>query len=264
MGGGISSGGAATALLEKNLDRDMTIEELRAGLTQQQRDAMAKADAEIAAGTSTRAQYLQADGKYTPEREALHEEIIAKTFTPEAIAAATPPAGEKPELVMTGGRPAAGKTSSLRSGGIDAGPPKYVYVSADTIQGLPGYRGDHAGLFNPEAQDIADKMETYGRKLGVNLVFDATMKTQKTAAARVDKFQEAGYNVSAYFVHTAPHVSAQRSVARFMETGRYIPPEVSFNSRTNESTFDSLTPELQRWAIFDNNGAAPKLVSRSW
>jgi predicted ABC-type ATPase len=262
--GGVSSNGAAGALLAANADPKATIEGVLASLSPQQREAVDEARAGLAAGTPTRDQYRQADGTYTPEREALHEEIIAGILTPEAVAAATPPEGVPPEFVLTGGRPAAGKTSALRAGGIEAGPPKYVYLSADEIQEkLPGYSGARAGLFNPEAQDIADKVETMARGLGVNLTFDATMKTQSSAAARVAAFKAAGYDVSGYFVHTAPEVSAVRSVQRFMSTGRFVPPEISFNSRSNEATFDALTPEFRRWAIFDNNGDAPRLVARS-
>jgi hypothetical protein len=59
-------------------------------------------------------------------------------------------------------------------------------------------------------------------------------------------------------------MSARRSVERFAATGRFVPPEVSFNSRSNEETFDALTPSLDRWALFDNNGRAPRMVRRSW
>jgi hypothetical protein len=42
--------------------------------------------------------------------------------------------------------------------------------------------------------------------------------------------------------------------------GRYIPLEISYNSRTNESTFDSLIPHLRNWAIYDNNGSKPRRI----
>lgn len=255
-----SSEGAAQALLAANHDAGVTASDLEAELTPEQRELVRAAREGIAAGVPTRDQYIQADGTYSPEREALHEEIIEKIYTPEAVAAATPLPGERPELVLTGGRPAAGKTSSLRSGGIAAGPPEYIYVSADTIQeSLPGYSAPLAGLFNPEAQDIADKVEQMGRRLGVNVVFDATMKTHRTAALRIGAYKAAGYDVSAYFVHTAPQTSARRSLQRFFSTGRFVPPEVSLGSAQNEATFDSLTPELTRWALFDNNGDRPRL-----
>lgn len=262
-GGGVSSEGAAVALLQENIDLSFTTERLMQQLPQQHRDLVLAARQALASGTSTRDQHMK-DGKYTPERAALHEEIIARMYSAEAVAAATPPPGQRPELVLTGGRPGAGKTSSLRTANIEVGPPEYIYISADTIQEhLPGYSGDRAGLFNPEAQDIADKAEAFGRRLGVNVVFDATMKTKSSAVARVERYREAGYDVSGYFVHTAPQVSAMRTLDRFAKTGRFVPPEVSLNSMTNEATFDAMTPMLKKWAIFDNNGRAPRLVKRS-
>jgi predicted ABC-type ATPase len=184
-------------------------------------------------------------------------------FTKDRVDAArpNPEVSEKPTLFMTGGRPAAGKTSALKAGGIDFG--KAMYISADEIQEkLPGYNGKTAGLFNPEAQDIAAQAEGIGRKLGINMVYDATMKTSSSALERVDEYKKAGYNVEGYFIHTTPATSALRSVERYQRTGRFVPPEVSFNSRTNELTFDRLRPKLDRWALFDNNGAKPRLVSR--
>jgi len=110
-------------------------------------------------------------------------------------------------------------------------------------------------------------METgaFGRKLGVNVVFDATMKTQRTALKRAEVYQASGYDISGYFTHTAPHIAAQRSLGRFLKPGgRFVPPEVSLNSVTNEATFDALTPMLNKWAIFDNNGTEPKLIARNF
>lgn len=262
---GISSEGAAQALLEQNLDPSVTLESLMAQATEQQRQLAAAARAAQAAGTSTRELYQDESGRYTPEREALHEEILTRMFSPEAINAAMPAAGERPEFVMTGGRPAAGKTTALMSGGLNVGAPKYIVINQDDIQEhLPGYRGDRAGLYTAEAGDIADKAEHMARELGVNVVQDGTMKSAANTQKRVDLYKAAGYDVSAYFIHTAPHVSAKRTLDRFAHTGRFVPPEISLNSRSNEAAFDSITPQLKRWALFDNNGTKPRLVAKNY
>jgi predicted ABC-type ATPase len=173
-----------------------------------------------------------------------------------------PAEGEQPTLILTGGRPAAGKTSSLRDelGPEEKGkPPKSFYISADEIQeSLPGYRGEHAGIYNGEAQDIAEQLEDAARQLRLNITYDATMKSQQPAHERVDMYRDLGYRIHGYFVHTAPNVSAVRSVERFERSGRYVPPIVSFKSRTNETTFDSLIPKLDKWAVYDNNGRKPR------
>lgn len=258
----VGGGSTARALFLRNHRPELSIEQVLSDVDPHHRDLMDAARAGIAAGTSTRTQYLQEDGTYTPEREALHERILARTFSPEVVARATPSKGQRPEMVLTGGRPGSGKTSALKVGDIDVS--NHVYISADVIQEyLPGYDGSRAGLFNPEAQDIADKAEAFARRLGVNYVFDATMRTKSSAVSRVDRAIKAGYDVSGYFVHTAPHVSAKRTIERFIRSGRFVPPEVSFNSLSNEDTFDSVSHKMKKWAIFDNNGDAPKLVARS-
>lgn len=219
---------------------------------------MAKADEEMKSLVPTNVLHKQADGTYTAERQQLHVEILEKLFTNEAVIAATPPSGTQPTLVLTGGRPAAGKTSSyLRDQRVDG-----FYISADTIQEhLPGYRGDHAGLFNGEGHDIAAQAEAMARSMRLNIVYDATLKSTQPAVDRVEQYQSDGYQVDLHFTHTAPAVSAQRSVSRFMNSGRYVPPIVSYNSRTNEKTFDTLRPKVDRWWLYDNNGEFPAKIA---
>lgn len=258
-GGG--AGSPASDLLARNYPNPTTADELFAKLTPEQRAAASKAEAEMLLEKPTMFQFLGPDGKYTAERVALHEKIINDIFSPQAILQATPKPGEKPVLTLTGGRPAAGKTSTLR-GELGSIGHNALYISADTIQeSLPGYRGDHAGLFNGEAQDIALQVENIARKNGLNIVYDATMKSQQPAKERVALYKSQGYSVHGYFVHTTPETSALRSMQRYKTTGRYVPIGVSLKSATNEKTFDSLIPEFDRWAIYDNNGTKPRKVA---
>jgi hypothetical protein len=252
----------AQDLLLKNHDDTATLEDVTSKISFTEQAKMDKADAEMKELKPTMVEFTDDKGVYTPERQALHAEILNRMFTDEKIKAAMPKAGKRPVLILTGGRPAAGKTSALKkelSSEVNS-----IYLSADTIQEeLPGYRGDHAGIYNGEAQDIALQAEQIARDAGINLTYDATLKSTQPAMDRVDLYKAAGYDVHGYFVHTTPVTSALRSVKRFMETGRYVPPIVSFKSKTNEKTFDTLIPKLDVWALYDNNGRSPVKIAGS-
>lgn len=251
----------ASDLLARNNDDSVSLEQLKAQLSPEFKKKEAEALEMMGGRMISQKEFSGPDGKYLPERAELHRKIIRELFTPEAIKAATPPSGTKPTLTLSGGRPAAGKTSSLKKE-LDAKIKTSFYINADEIQEkLPGYKGMLAGVYNGEAQDVALMAEKVARNMGLNIIYDATLKSKQPAIDRVRNYKDAGYEVDGYFVHTTPATSVMRSAARFMHdpdgVGRYLPPEISFNSKTNENTFDALIPELREWALYDNNGAKP-------
>lgn len=257
----------ASDLLARNHKEEVTLDQLRDQLSPEFKSEAVKAEAEMKGLKITQKQFMDANGKYTPERAELHRSIIRGLFTETRIKHATPPIGTKPTLILSGGRPAAGKTTSLKKE-LGEKIKTSFYINADEIQEkLPGYKGRHAGLYNAEAQDIALQAEKVARHMGLNIIYDATLKSKQPALERVLNYKEAGYEVDGYFVHTTPATSVMRSAGRFMSdpdgTGRYLPPEISFNSRTNEATFDSLIPQLRHWALYDNNGDKPKRIAGS-
>jgi hypothetical protein len=98
--------------------------------------------------------------------------------------------------------------------------------------------------------------------LGVNVIFDATMRSSGTSDRLAKEYRELGYTVDGYFMHTAPQISATRALNRFMRTGRFVPPEYTLSSTSNEKTFDKAVPSLRKWAVYDNNsGTGPVKVA---
>ena len=257
----------AADLLASNHDDDMTIDQVKNRLSSEFHDEAKKAEEEMKGMEITSVKYTGSDGKYVQGRASAHSAILRQMFTPEVIAASVPKAGEKPVLTLSGGRPGAGKTTSLEKELAEKLKTSF-YISADDIQAkLPGYKGRHAGIYNSEAQDIALQAEKVARHMGLNIIYDATLKSKQPALERTLNYKAAGYDVDGYFVHTTPAMSALRSADRFMNDkdnlGRYLPPESSFNNRTSESTFDSLIPHLRNWALYDNNGAKPIRIAGS-
>ena len=255
----------ASDLLERNNKDAPTLEEVKAKLPPEFKAEEKKAQDEMKGRMITQKEFMDENGKYVPERAALHRAIIRELFTDTKIKHATPPIGTKPVLTLSGGRPAAGKTTSLKRELAQKIKTSF-YINADEIQEkLPGYKGRLAGLYNAEAQDVALQAEKVARHMGLNIIYDATLKSKQPALERVLNYKEAGYDVDGYFVHTTPATSVARSADRYLHDpdglGRYLPPEISYNSRTNESTFDALIPHLSKWALYDNNGAHPKRIA---
>jgi predicted ABC-type ATPase len=257
----------AADLLARNHKSELSLEEVKAELPPEFKAEEQKAQAEMKGRMITQKEFMGENGKYTPERAEMHRKIIRELFTDTRIKHATPPLGTKPVLTLSGGRPAAGKTTSLKKELTEKIKTSF-YINADEIQEkLPGYKGKLAGLYNAEAQDVALQAEKVARHMGLNIIYDATLKSKQPAMERVENYIDAGYDVDGYFVHTTPATSVARSAARFLGdpdgVGRYLPPEISFNSRTNESTFDALIPKLRKWALYDNNGDKPKRIAGS-
>jgi predicted ABC-type ATPase len=227
-------------------------------------DKIKWAEAEQAKGTPTAQEFMK-DGQWTPERQALHEKILDEFFNEKAVQAATPKEGEQPDFVMLGGRPGAGKTTALNSGVFPIDTKNYVVINADEFQThLPGYKPHLAGLYTQEGQYLAEAAEKIARESGINIIYDATMKSTMPAVERAKALKKAGYKTSVFFVHVRPQISAKRAlVQRFMnpKDGRYVPAKVLINAVTNEQTFAHVQPLSDRWALFDGNGPQPKLVA---
>lgn len=206
--------------------------------------------------------HVQPDGSYTPERVALHRQILAQLLSPEAVAQATPDAGEPPTMTLLGGRGGSGKSWLTRppTGPVDA--ERAFYINSDDIQAmLPDYETWKAGLYHEEASHIAGLAKEIAREAGLSLVLDATMRSPKFAKD-IAAFREKGYRVEAHYMFAAPHQAAERAVGRFMRGDRYVPPAYSLSSTTNEASFDQVKDSTDRWSIWDNTGTAPKLYTR--
>lgn len=236
---------------------------------------IAEVEGKLSQGTRTSALVSQGghknpDGSWTAERTALHEEIVNSYFTPEKVAAATPAEGEQPVLHLIGGRGGSGKSWFTKPGGtIDAS--KAIVIDNDDIKagnerlgvkGIPEYEGWNAALVHDEAKMLGQRAEKIARDNGLNVVLDGTMRTTKEFTKKVDAFREAGYRIEGHYMFLSPEVSTERAIKRFMEVGRYVPPDYTFTSRTNEQTFDSVKDQMANWEIYDNSGAAPKLYAR--
>lgn len=237
-------------------------------------EAIAKAEKKLAASVPTDAPvdkggHKLPDGTFTPERRAVHKAILDKLFNPEAVAKATPDPGQKPTMVFLGGRGGSGKSwLTSKDGPVDEH--KFVVVDADAFKGqLPGYEGWNAASYHEESSHLVDLAEQQAIAAGVNIVHDATLKTESSALARAKKYQAAGYDIHGHYMFASPATATGRAMGRFMrggEKGRFVPPDVVMGNVNNEKNFDKMKSGFSKWTVYDNNaggGGTPKLVAKS-
>jgi predicted ABC-type ATPase len=268
-GGGGDGGSSASAFFDQHHDPTATvggiIESVKGAAS-----AISAAESKLQDGVATNAPVSQGgfigpDGKYTAEREALHDSILNKLFSPEAVKAATPAQGSKPEMTLLGGRGGSGKSWFVKQGVADAA--HSIYINADDLQAeLPGYEGWNAALYHEEASDLTKRADRIALALGVNVIHDATMRTVGGSSKRATEYKAHGYKVNGHYMFLPPQTSTKRAIERFVRggtEGRYVPPDYLLNSTSNERSFDALKAQLDKWTFYENTGKSPRLVSSS-
>jgi predicted ABC-type ATPase len=204
------------------------------------------------------------DGHWTAARQEVHKAILGKVFTPEAVAAATPKAGERPVAHLLGGSGGSGKSwFTGKNGTIDKN--KTIYLNSDDMKAaLPEYQGWNAALLHEESSDLAATAESVAREHGLNVIIDGTMGDPKKLDDRVQTYKDAGYRVAGHFMRVKPETSAKRAVERFVrggETGRLVAPAMILASN-NAQNFEKSRGKMDASELFDNEGKAPKLIDR--
>lgn len=225
----------------------------------------------------------QKDGVWDEKRAEWHRKVLLEGVTikdengrdkhipgllsPEAVRSATPAKGEKPVFIMLGGRGGSGK-SSFKGGVYE--PNRCIVFDADHIKSmLPEYEGWNAGVVHEESSYILESALVMAKIYGVNIVFDATMKTAKSAVDKVKSFKDAGYRTEAHYMHLPRQEAAKRAVKRFLdggESGRYVPIDVVLRNTGNEASFDKVSKMVDAWSFRDNNvakGEKPILISQN-
>jgi predicted ABC-type ATPase len=268
--GGGSLGTIAQDLLSEGTDHSATLAKVMGAASetarQYVRDTIRRLETVIPTNALVSAGgFKTADGKWTAARQALHDSIIEKILTPEAVVAATPAKGEKPLYTILGGRGGSGKSWFTTAGPVDRS--KAVLLDSDSIKAmLPGYEGWNAAQFHEESSSIFNRADQLARSLGINVIHDSTMRTAATSAAFVDAYRKAGYRTRGYYMFLPPEIATRRAIERAIKPGgRFVPPEYVFSSRSNEASFDAAKAHFDEWALYNNNvprGQSPHLVAR--
>lgn len=164
------------------------------------------------------------NGKLTPEREALHREIILNHFIGKE-----PAKGEKTFIILGGGS-ASGKSTLLKSGLIEK-TDGFVTIDSDNIKGmLPEYNemikngnDKAAGYTHEESSAITKRTQKISLELGYNTILDGTGDgSEKSLMNKIKQGKDNGYRVKGEYVTIPTKLALERANDRAKKTGRKI------------------------------------------
>ena len=222
----------------------------------------------IASQTPTNEMYSK-NGVYTPERAALHDQIVKGFLNPNA---ATGP-GEQPVFVMYAGAGGSGKTTALGQY-LPMEQGRFTVINADDAKAkLPEYIGYNAAALHEESSHISDRL-TLDAAISArhNIIFDGTGKTYAKYAEMADAAHRLGYRVELLFASVDPSISTQRAADRFLRmvasghpAPRYVDPRYLLTNvdAKPHDTYAKLkaSGSVDRAVKVDNNGnGTPRLI----
>lgn len=204
------------------------------------------------------------NGKYTEERTAKHEEIVAKALTESSKA----DEGTRPVAVLLIGQPGAGKTSSSKEVLANITDKSLVTINADDIKAqFTEYQGWNAGALHEESTHVAENM-LVGRAIegNHNMLFDAVGKNSDKMNDLTSALTSKGYDVHVINVTTQPHISLPRVYDRFLgKEKRFVDlkyaqavgfkPNATYEALKNNS-------DIKSWHQFENSGTKAVLLDK--
>lgn len=224
--------------------------------------------------------YIDSDGNLSPERQALHAEIVSEYFEGK----------EKVDGVRTatflGGGPASGK-SSLRDSGliVQADDPSTVTIDPDGLKGkLPGYEemasetDSAAAFYHEESSAVAKTLYSTALDYGCNTVYDGTGDgSVNSMRKKIKDAHDAGYKAVGEYVTVDIDEALRRNELRYeaakekYEKGlSKVPPRLpdaqivkSIHRKVTDISVECAS-EFDSIKIYDNNGArgsAPTLIA---
>lgn len=215
--------------------------------------------------------YLDENGNLTPEREAVHQEIINKMLHDKI------PVEGQATMTMLGGGPASGKSSVLNPD--TSGDPHSVTIDPDAMKAmLPGYKemaaqtSDAASYYHEESSALAKRFYEVAVSRNLNAIYDGTGDgSESSVQKKIDTAKAAGHKVVAKYVTIDTETAVARNQKRYDDavaegkTPRLVPADyvrathakVTDISVAKASSFD----EIEIW---DNNGARgqQKLIAK--
>lgn len=225
----------------------------------------------------TVSQYLDDEGRLTPEREELHRQAVDNLF-----------AGKKPKgtgepkvFTMLGGGAAAGKGALTRPGEAEyfGTPDKNQCVTIDPDElkkDIPEYREqqntdpDNAAAFaHEESSAMAKRAMEAAMANGYDYTLDGTGDgSEESVLKKINQARENGYKVNACYVTCPTELAVERSLERAKRTKRNVPIDRLKKIHAAVSQiFPKVAPEFDHVTLYDTNqprGQKPKLIAECY
>lgn len=200
--------------------------------------------------------YIQ-NGRFTPEREKLHREIIGSF-----LAGVTKPEGT-PEFRMMGGGPAAGKSRMTQL--HPELEENSVLVNADEVKALlpeynelisAGEAGKAARFVHEESSYVTKLLTAEAIGRGFNILLDGTGDSSLAKLrGKIADARASGYLVDGYYVTVDTEIAVQRSNARALKTGRHVPESIIRNTHQSVSAIlPQAMDDFDSLVLVDNGG----------
>ena len=195
------------------------------------------------------AEHTGPDGKFTPERQVLHKQIIDSHFEGR-----TPV--KNPTAYVLGGGPASGKSSIIKNGQFTPDE-NTVHVDSDAIKAmLPEYKKmveskdpAAAAYAHEESSYLAKQIQDRGSKGSYNTLLDGTgNSTLDSLEGKIKKMKAAGQKVVGAYVTVPTEVAIDRNRERAKKTGR-LPPETML--RACHKSVSAVLPTAIEKGLFD-------------
>lgn len=208
------------------------------------------------------AKYLDKDGNLSPEREALHHEIIDRLLKGKI------PVEGQATMTMLGGGPASGKSSVMNP---DTSQNAHaVTVDPDAMKAmLPGYAemaketDKAAGYYHEESSALAKQFAAVAFKENYDVVYDGTGDgSVSSVMKKINGARENGYKVEAKYVTIDTEEAVRRNQARYDnavakgEIPRLPNPNLVRDTHANVTDISiACADKFDRIEVWDNNGA---------
>ena len=252
--------------IARRKEMDRRDSEMRAGRSYGEtdtKDALGEKDRTTGqlADNSLRA-HMDENGNLTPEREALHKEIIDKMlYGKEGV-------DGQATMTMLGGGPASGKSSVMSTD--TSKDPHAVTVNPDIFkEHLPGYKemaakdSSTSSYYHEESSALAKRFYEVAVKENINVIYDGTGDgSENSVTSKISTAREKGYRVEAKYVSIDTDTAVQRNQKRYEDqiaegkNPRLVPEH--YVRSTHQKCTDisvAMADKFDHIEIWDNNGA---------
>jgi len=199
----------------------------------------------VASGHDSLSKYL-AGGKLTPERQKLHDDIVAHHLAGHSRSA-------NPTATFLGGGPASGKSSVVGSSAGQFG----AVIDGDALKAdLPEYgqmvkaRDPKAAAYvHEESSLLSSEVSHAAQKGSIDYTLDGTGDSDiAKLTAKVEAARKAGFRTRGLYVTVDTNTAIQRSDERGRQTGRVVPHQVI---RDTHASVSRVLPAAIKANLFD-------------